>query len=355
MFSLLPAKQPADFVSQIACSGSIDASDPVALVQLHAAVQGTGAIVLRDYAEPVSPRTACTFGSGYGLVAQLVDARHVVIRGTGGAYAVVDLPEVRYHWFHLPSLPELSWATFVAVSPELTEIAWLSSNADGTTREVHLTTASGDKAVATLRPVGGRCGSPDDSNQGAYTNSGSRLYILDQPQPTDNILLVLRGERQELSLVPPDGGWQSGAPAMALWSPVSEALFYRRGSDVWKWTATGGTQPFLPGVSWSYPAITPDGRHLAYAVRRTDGTHNVYIVDLARDGGPNPQLVGKGARNLPVFLNNTQLWYMTETGGGCTGDGTRPKPMIYNLTDSSEAASVIDQVLYVRPSTSSNH
>jgi len=90
-------------------------------------------------------------------------------------------------------------------------------------------------------------------------------------------------------------------------------------------------------------------------VRRADGMHNVYIVDLARDDGPNPRLVGKGARNLPVFLNNTQLWYMTKTGGGCTGDGTRPKPTIYNLTDSSEAASVMDQVLYVWPSTSSNH
>lgn len=79
----------------------------MAVVQLHSAA-GTGELALRDYADPGSPRTACQFhtqqaGHGYG-VAQLIDARHVVIQSLDccQTYAMVDLPEVRYHWFQLP-------------------------------------------------------------------------------------------------------------------------------------------------------------------------------------------------------------------------------------------------------------
>jgi hypothetical protein len=311
-------------------------------------------MVLRDYANPTNPRTVCTIAGGYGLVMQLIDARHVVIGGSDTSLAVVDLPEVRYHWFRLPSKLDVQSATFVAISPRLDEIAWLSSNMDGTVRAVHLTTASGDRAVATLRPAGGRCGSPEDSNQGAYARSGSTLYILDQPIAPDNTLLVLQASRAALSLVPPTGGWPSGAaPGMAVWSPTSDTLFYRQGGDVWKWTTAGGAQVYLPGVSWFSPTITPDGAHLAYAVQRPDGLHDIYLVDLA--GAGRPQRIGGGARSGPVFLNNTQLWYLTESPGGCAGEGTRPKRLIYNLSDSSEAASIIDAVLYVWPATSSNH
>src|SRR5439155_9403288 len=56
-FDLLPVQQPAGFVSKIACSGSIGTSDPVALVRMH----GADGEVLRDYADPASPRTVCTF------------------------------------------------------------------------------------------------------------------------------------------------------------------------------------------------------------------------------------------------------------------------------------------------------
>ena len=352
-FDLLPVPQPADFVSPIACTGSIGASDPVAIVQLHAAQFGTGPFVLRDYANPSAPRTACTIAGGYGVVRQLIDARHMVIAGSQGSLAVVDLPELRYHWFRLPSKPDEQGASFVAVSPGLDEIAWLSSNMDGTVRQVHLTTASGDRAVASLRPVGGRCGSPEDSNQGAYARSGTSLYILDQPQMPDNTLLVVQGSSVAFSLVPPAGGWPASQfPGMAVWSPISDTLFYRRGSDVWKWTAKSGAQRYLAGVSWYYPSITPDGTHLAYVVRRPDGLHDLYLVDLTRAG--TPQRIGEGTRNGPVFLNNTQLWYLTDSAGGCTG-GATPKPLIYNLSDASEAASVIDSVGYVWPATSSNH
>lgn len=346
-FNLLAVPQPADFASTITCDGPIGPSDPVAIVQLQAAVEGTGEVVLRDYANPATPRTACTFSQIRPV--QLIDARHVVIdHGFDSIYAVVDLPEVRFHWFQLPG--------FVAVSPGLDQVLSLETYGDyeigsGGTK-VHVTTSAGDHVVASLpHPIGGRCGSPDDSKQGAYAHSGAQLFVMDQPIASYNSLLVVEGESAVLSVVPPSAGWPQGAhPAMAVWSPTSETVFYRQGSDVWQWTAGSNPERYLPGVTWLYPTITPDGGHLAYAVARADGLHDVYLVDLASGG--NPQLIGE-ARNQPVFLNSTQLWYRSEGQGICGPSGD--EPLIYNLTDASESPSVIDQVFGIWPATSSNH
>jgi len=341
--------------SWITCSGAIGASDPVALVTLHTGAN-TGELVLRDYSNPRSPRTACQFntqqgGHGYS-VNQLLDAHHVVINTFDGnwLYAVVDLPEMRFHWFQLPSQPGFG-ASLLAVSPALNEIAWLSYNdSTGADRKVHLTTKSGDKIVASLPPALGRCGAPNLSKESAYTHSGSHLFVLDQPLP-DNTMIVFQGNEQRLALVPPSGGWPRGTqPEMAIWSPNSEALFYRQNGDVWQWTAAYGAQRYLPGVNWYYPTFSADGSHLAYAVPRSDGIHDIYMIDMAHGG--TPQLL-KGARNFPVFLNSTQLWYWTEGQGIC--GASMDHALIYDITDGSEAATIIDQVTGIWPATSSSY
>jgi hypothetical protein len=284
-------------------------------------------------------------------VVQLIDAHHVVIQVLECCqlFAVVDLPEVRYHWFRLPR-PSGFNAGLLAVSPGLNEVAWLSNNdSTGGDRQVHLTNRSGDQVVANLPIALGRCGAPNASKEGAYTHSGSHLYVLDQPLP-DNVLFVLQGKQQMLSLVPPSGGWPKGAqPEMAVWSPTSEALFYRQNGDVWQWTPASGAQRYLPGVNWYYPTFSPSGSHLAYAVPRSDGLHDIFLIDLAHGG--SPQLV-KGARNFPVFLNSAQLWYWSEGNGIC--GPTMDHPLVYDITNGSEAPTIIDQLLGVWPATSSN-
>jgi hypothetical protein len=341
--------------SWIACSGSIGSSDPVAVVQLHASA-GTGDLALRDYADASSPRTACQFhtqqaGHGYG-VAQLTDARHVVIQSLDccQTYAVVDLPEVRYHWFQLPR-PQGFGVNLLAVSPGLNEVAWESFNdSTGAERQVHLTTRSGDQVVANLPPAPGRCGAPNISKGAAYTHSGSHLYVLDQPLP-DNTLIVFQGNKQLTSLIPPSGGWPKGAqPEMAVWSPTSETLFYRQNGDVWQWTPAGGAQRYLPGVNWYYPTFSPSGSHLAYSVPRSDGLHDMFLIDLAHGG--SPQLI-KGGRNFPIFLNSAQLWYWSEGNGIC--GPTMDHPLVYDITNGSEAGTIIDQVVGVWPATSSEY
>jgi hypothetical protein len=357
-FDLLPTEQPADFEGQIACTGPIGTSDPVAVVWLTVedpAVEWP--LVLRDYSDWTNPRTACTFVN-VG-VEQLIDAHHVVISSSDAKYAVVDLPEVKFHWFALPPWSEESYSTFIAVSPQMDQVAWLQERPSqdsemSTTRELHITTATGDTVVASLtdQPTG-FCGAPlDSSKRGAYSRSGEHLYFLDQgfSGAADYSLRVLEDLTTVLPVMPPSGGWPDGEhPAMAVWSPRSEALYYRQGETVWQWTPTEGVDSFLPGVSWSSPTITPDGKTLAYWLPGSDGTGEVYLADL--EDGASSRLIGR-ARGAPVFLNDAQLWYRSATvDHGCIG--VEGQPTVYNVLDGSEAPSVIESVRHVWPAVSS--
>jgi hypothetical protein len=371
-FSIFPATLPTD-LPQITCSGSIGASDPVALVGLRPTdptVQQPE--VLRDYADLANPRTVCTFDSF--LVVQLIDARHVVTGGGGnGRLAVVDVPDGRFQWFQLPS-SAVSSSELIAVSPQLDEIVWLKNGPYddiGTIsqREIHIATEAGDTTVATLpdEPTG-FCGYPPDySNRGAFSRTGEHVYVLDQPRfavtPEGTLgevaatysLRVFAGTTLVYSVVPPSGGWLNGGhPAYPVWSPTSETLYYRQGNDVWRWTPDGGASRFLTGVPWFNSTISPDGKHLAYALNgdTIDAPATAYLADLPVPGQPlsiGPALQG------PVFLNNRQVWLMTLGANyGCAG-GEKPKPVIYNIGDHSTASSIIEGVRLVWPATSSNY
>jgi hypothetical protein len=359
-FSLLPPAggAPTGLTTiQITCSGSIGPSDPVAVVQLH-----DGSNVLRGFADASHPRSVCQFGGHENAgadVHQLIDSRHVVVGGsaTYGSptakpvvlYAVVDLPEVHYNWFQLPDVAG-EFTDFLAIGPGLDRVAWKSHpNASPTTDRIHITTSAGDHVVASLQAEYGRCGSAEDSRSAGYTHTGAHLFALDQD--ADNSLLVFSNLETQLKVLPPAGGWPQGMrPGMAVWSPASETLFYRQHGDVLKWTPAAGAQTYLAGVNWYYPTISADGGHLAYAVVRPDGLHNVYLVDLAHGGAP--RLVGGGARNTPIFLTSNLLWFKSDKQGPCGPGGDQP--LIYDLTDGSESPSVVDWVGAVWPATSSN-
>lgn len=348
-FGILPAEAPLTFKPGIACSGTIGANDAVAIVELHGSSTDGGTTVLRDYADLSKPRSVCTFQDT--SILQLVDPRHVVIYGEGVIYAVVDLPVVRYHWFKLPSPASSFGVDFIAMAPGLDRIAWRVSRPDGSASdEIHLTNTSGDRVVATLPDTNeGRCGSSFDSNPGAFTRSGTALFILDTPLPEIS-LAVVAGEKTVLS----DVGSASEAPAIrplrALWSPTTESLYYTKNGALWRWTPSAGRVRYLAGVTWTSASISPDGIHLAYAVAHADGTSDVYLVDLVHGG--SPVRIGKGHRDAPVFLNNVQLWFLGVGWDGCTGGGPS-EPLIYNIANGTESPSVIDRVVRVWPATDS--
>ncbi len=318
-----------------------------------------GPTVMRDYSDPANPRTVCEFGTGgFGSseVKQLIDARHVVIENCGGAecvLAVVDLPEVRYHWFALPTDGNTS-GEFIAVSPSLDEVAWSSTenseDFNDQNRRLHLTRGDGDHLVARFFPVGGRCGSGDDSKLGAYSRSGEHLYALDVPMANTTVFVGLHGLERTFMFRPPGGRWPDAAqPAMPVWSATDEVLYYRRDGSVWKWTPSGGEELFLDGIAWQFPTISPDGRYIAYAVPKEDGTHDAFLMDLQQGG--EPVLIGE-QRTMPVFLTATQLWFKSEIGGGCVT--MRETHLIYDVNEAAESRSIIDSVRAVWPATSSN-
>ena len=86
--------------------------------------------------------------------------------------AVVDLPEVRYHWFQLPDVDGGN-AGLLTVSPDLDAVLWVRWHLqpEPMTRQLILTTASGDAVVADLpAEEGGRCGSPQDSKSATISS-----------------------------------------------------------------------------------------------------------------------------------------------------------------------------------------
>ena len=347
ILDLLAVDPPPGFGSPITCEGAIGESDPVALVRLRASDDGVPPDpVLRDYADVAAPRTACTFGAGDYWIHSLIDARHVVINGPDLQYAVVDLPEVRYHWFGLPRT-EQSFTSLLAVAPSLDAVTWRrAATDDSLARQILLTDASGDHVLVDLPAIEtGRCGSPLDSADGAYARIGESFHVLDQPIASMNVFLAGLGTDVELTLYPPDAGWdEASTPLMPVWSPTSETLYYRVGADVLRWSPGSEPEVFLAGTPWSRPTFTPDGSHLAYA---TD--EGVFLVDMTRD--PAPRLIRADA-SLPVFLNSTQLWFKASDAGGCvTGEISE---RIYDLRDGSEAPSIIDDVIAVWPATSSS-
>jgi len=360
-FSLLPwSGNPGSPDPIMDCSdsgGAIAPSDPVAIVQPHGLE-----LALRDYADPAHPRTLCRFSNPPAIV-QLIDSRHIVVRGFGATniYAVVDLPEVRYHWFQLnPGAAPAACADFLGVSPGLDAVAWRGFTAGTTVQTIHVTTAAGDQAVATLPRANPQlppaaCGGRATESDG-YSASGRYFYVLDRNPdvnyvsgPHLNSLLVIDRTRALLTLTPPPGGWASDAePSMPVWSPVTDTLYYLQGGQVWTWDPSTGARPFLSGVSWCYPTISADGHYLAFGARRADGSYDVDLLDLT--SGQVPHVIGKGPRNLPAFLNSNLVWDLTWNSPLC-GRGYVGQPLVYDTHDESEASSVLDWVFQVWPAT----
>ena len=338
-FSLLPADPPVDFASTITCDGDIGPSDPVAVVSLKTGDEGVTTTVLRDYADLDAPRTVCTFGDGNCYGVGLIDARHALIN-SGGVQAIVDLPEVRYHWFALPQV-EGEYATVLTVSPQSRRrpMDQAAPGAAEPPAHDHDQRRRRRRGRAARGIQGGRCGSPRglDSNPADYQHLGRHYYALDQLYAAINALIIASGADSELEVSPPVEGERDPAtiPTFPVWSPIADELFFRMGDDVMRWTSETGPELFLADTPWFHPTITADGRYLAYTV-----DSDLYLIDFTTDA--TPQLIREDVKQ-PVFVNDSQLWFMDATGPGCATDDI-PAERIYDVRDGSESPSVIKYV-----------
>ena len=337
---LIETAAPAGFESKITCSGSIGASDPVAIVTTQ---EGSKVeVIMRDYAEVTNPRTVCTFRESR---VHLLDARHVMLEPCSAigtcAWAIVDLPDVRYHWYGLPTTED-AFDGSLLVAPDLASVAWTEReivNDDHIDRTLFVRDATGDHLVSDLEPVDlGDCG-PPVITVAAFAPVGRYLSVMDRYEIGQ--LYIVGGHDLEQRLDSVDS---------AVWSPTSSTLYFGKSNDVFQWTPDGGATVLRRDLQWKHPTISPNGRSLAYSTPNGHGGHDIYIADPAHLD--QARRIAENA-SRPVFLNNARLWYMTEGTSGCGGEEVPPREMVYNLTTSTAATTVITDVLSVWPATTS--
>lgn len=89
--------------------------------------------------------------------------------------------------------------------------------------------------------------------------------------------------RRVLSLIRPDGTGltELGDGDEAAWSPDGEAIFFRRGGEIWRIAPDGTAAEPIPGTEGGRePAVSPDGRSLAFSRPGDDGDFDIWKVAL---------------------------------------------------------------------------
>jgi hypothetical protein len=334
-FGHLPAATPGGLKGSlpITCTGDVGSSDPVAVVT----IAGRAGVFLRDYADSASPQNFCSFGSGIA-VSEILDPHHVVI--TSPLPAVVELPSGRA--FELGIGGKL-----VAVAPDLSQVLWISRSSPLT---LHDSWDSGNVEVQRFPAAGKPCGDADTaSRSGAFSRDAHFGYALWDQGPTAPTYLNVVGNREPaFALIPPSGGWgPQGGPRMAVWSPVSDQLYYQQQGSVWRWTPAAGASPLKSGLKWIDPAISPDGKRIAYAVRGSNGVSLVHVMDAAT--GAEQGTVSSDGRKRPFFLTNDLIWLKNDEKGCSVG---KQSTFVYDLRDQTESQSGLDRVWATWPSTS---
>jgi hypothetical protein len=300
-------------------------------------ILGRPGTFLRDYADPANPRNFCSFGSGIA-VSEILDPHHVVIESP--AAAVVELPSGQP--FELGISGKL-----VAVAPDLSQVLWISRTNPPALR---VSWDAGDVTIQHYPPFGNPCGDADSASRyGAFSRSGKYGYSLwDQGPATPTYLNVVGNRAAVFALPPPAAGWgPGGGPRMAVWSPVLEQLYYEQQGNLWTWTPSRGASQLKSGVRWVDPAISPDGKRIAYAVRGTDGRSIVHLMDAA--SGADKGTVSADSRKRPFFLTNDLIWLKGDERG-CTIN--QKSTFVYDLRDQTETQSSLEKVWATWPSTS---
>lgn len=334
-FGHLPAASPATLKSTLAisCTGDVGNTDPVAMVT----IKGKTGTFLRDYADEAGPQNFCSFGPGV-VVTEILDPHHVVI--SSPVAAVVELPTARV--FELGIGGRL-----VAVAPDLSQVLWVSSTIPPT---LYDSWDSGNVQIQVYPPAATTCADTDTvSRSGAFSRDGHNAYSLwDQGPSAATYVNVIGSRASVFALTPPAGGWgRLGGPRMAVWSPVSAQLYYEQQGSVWRWTAASGASRLKAGVSWIDPAISPDGKRIAYAARGTNGRSIVHVIDATT--GADQGTVSTDGRSRPFFLTDDLVWVKGDQRGCATGNRST---FVYDLRDQTETQSSLDQVSATWPSTS---
>jgi hypothetical protein len=153
-------------------------------------------------------------------------------------------------------------------------------------------------AFGTTAPVAGRGGSRDDMLLVAFSPDGQYVLVVDTFVYR---LQLFRTSDGTMVYAAPSGG-AGGFRTAAVWAHSGDRFYFRNNSGVYQWDSTSGISSFIPGLTWSTPALTSDDRLVAYAL----GTNTAPHVET--------RVISSGAttayapwRDSPAFVGPTTL------------------------------------------------
>jgi len=184
------------------------------------------------------------------------------------------------------------------------KLSYLSSDSNGV--KWHVLSAAGDKVLASLGTVPGRGVNLDNddamvgfSADGQYVAVEETFTAQKDAQTSTPPIQIVRLSDYKTVYTRADG-------TMGTWGASGARFYFRTGSGVQVWEATGKVQTVQAGLQWIRPWPSADGSHIAYTTLDPQGNHKVGIIDT--NGGPLAQASSEpranpGYRALPnTFL-----------------------------------------------------
>jgi hypothetical protein len=230
-----------------------------------------------------------------------------------------------------------------AYSHDGSRLAYLQHDGSAGKATLHIRSGSQNTSIS-LNPIPGRGISRDDEVRLEYAPDDHFLLMVDTfvgnqgVSPETGQFLVLRSGDNTVAFLPPSG--TSTNATMAVWARTGDTLYYRDQSGVRSWDAAAtAVGTLIGGLRWYDPAVSLDGRQIAFTDFDTKGVPHVRTYDLTRHQ-VNP--TSGQARSHPIFVNADVVWSVEEQAcsGECLGGptSTTGKVFAYNLKTSSETA-----------------
>ena len=211
-------------------------------------------------------------------------------------------------------------------SPDRQLVAYITTDAQSYPH-LNFQEVVGDGAtmpVATLGRALGRELTPLDERLIEFSPDGSRVLVVYTPadgapgraQTEDESPMQVRGV---------DGSRQFSInsdrePSMGVWSADGARVYYRESKGTRAWVASTGRIERAPGnPAWFNPAVSKDGKRIAYDTGATATSVVVQMLDLGT--GKRTRLTGQGWFH-PVVANERTVW--AQRAQQCSPDCMQP-------------------------------
>jgi hypothetical protein len=186
-------------------------------------------------------------------------------------------------------------------------------------------------SVGSFVKQGGRGGGWDDEITIRFSPSGT-YFVLVHTVTVPNTFQIRRATDGAVVWSSPSTDFKApGFATMAVWSRGADRLLFRDDAGVRRWDPSGTVTTLMPGLKWSDPSISPDGRTVAYEVVDAQANPRVQLLDLQSLA---IQPLTSAFRWRPMFASAGLLLYIRADGNGLPGQGVSA----YNLTSKLETA-----------------